>query len=397
MRTDLLWNLIKKADLILLALCLIATAFGAALIFSATRYDASLHSSFLKQLAAAAGGLVCYFVLTHLDLNLIMTKWKWLLALSVLFILMLLTPLGVADDTGNRSWLSIPGIPFNLQPAEFVKLSFILLLARQLVWLRESRRGVSSLPSVCFLGAHLLFMGGLIFAVSSDLGMVTIYCLIFAGMTWAGRVSKWWFVAVGGGLAAGAAALWNLVLPNTSLWTDYRIMRIRVLFDHSLDPLDRGYQQTRSLLAIGSGQLTGQGYLHGTQTQSASAGALPARHTDFIFAVCGEELGLVGCCAVLLLLSAIILRCFWVGLRSGDGFSFLVAVGVGTMLLAQVVLNVGMCLYVAPVIGITLPFFSYGGSSILTMYLAAGLVSGIHAREKPSWLKHGVPPSSAVS
>ena len=100
---------------------------------------------------------------------------------------------------------------------------------------------------------------------------------------------------------------------------------------------------------------------------------------------------------MLLLLSAIILRCFWVGLRSGDGFSFLVAVGVGTMLLAQVVLNVGMCLYVAPVIGITLPFFSYGGSSILTMYLAAGLVSGIHAREKPSWLKHGVPPSSAVA
>ena len=394
MRSNL-WDLIKKADLVLLGLCLAATLFGAALIFSATRYDTGLHRAFITQLAGAFLGIVCYFILTHLDLNLIMTKWKWLFGLSVVFILLLRTPLGVADDTGNRSWLSIPGVPFNVQPAEFVKLVFILLLAKQLIWLQESRRGVSSVSSVAFLAGHVLFMGALIFLVSGDLGMVTIYCLIFVGMTWAGRVSKWWFLTVGGGLIAAAVLLWNFVLPNTSLWTDYRIMRFRVLFDHDLDPLDIGWHQSRSLLAIGSGQLTGQGYLNGTQTQSAASGSLPARHTDFIFAVCGEELGLVGCCAVLLLLTAIILRCFWVGLRAGDGFSLLVAVGVGTMLLAQTALNVGMCLYVAPVIGITLPFFSYGGSSILTMYLAVGLVSGIHARELPSWLKHGTASASS--
>lgn len=382
-----LWALIKKADLILLGLCMAASLYGVALIFSATRYDQSLHNDFLKQLAAMLLGLVCYFVVTHLDLNLILTKWKWLLGLSILFILLLRTPLGVADDTGNRSWLHVPGVPFNLQPAEFVKLVFILLLAKQLVWLREERHGVSSLPSVAFLGSNVMLMGALIFVVSGDLGMVTIYCLIFLVMTWAGGVNKWWFITVGGGLIAAAVILWNFVLPNTGLWDDYRIMRFRVLFDHDLDPLDKGWHQTRSLLAIGSGQITGQGYLNGTQTQSANSSALPARHTDFIFSACGEELGLVGCCAILLLLAAIILRCFYVGLRAENGFSALVAIGVGGMLLAQTALNVGMCLYVAPVIGITLPFFSYGGSSMLTMFLAVGLVSSVNSRVLPSWLQ----------
>ena len=255
------------------------------------------------------------------------------------------------------------------------------------MFLQESRKGISSFPSVAFLGGHLLFMGAYIFVISGDMGMVTVYCFIFMIMCWVGRVNKWWFIAVGGGLIAAAVLLWNFVLPGTKYWTDYRIMRFRVVFDHSLSPERYGWQQSRSLLAIGSGQLTGQGYLHGTQTQSASNSSLPARHTDFIFSVCGEELGLIGCCVLLLLLAAIILRCFYVGMKAENAFSTLVAIGIGGMLLTQVALNVGMCLYVAPVIGITLPFFSYGGSSILTMYIAMGMVSSIHTRVLPSWLQ----------
>ncbi len=381
-------TIIKKADLILLTFCLAASAYGLLLIYTATRYDTRLHSSVLKQAVAICLGLVCYFLLTHLELNLIMTKWKWILVLSLGFIALLRTPLGMEDNTGNLAWLNIPGIPFNLQPTEFVKITFILLLAKQIVSIQESRMGISSVPSVLFLGGHILFMMGFIFVVSKDLGMAVIYLFIFIIMCWAGGVSKWWFISVGAVVAGAAAVLWNLVLPRIdSLWNDYRIMRIRVLFDHDLDPLDKGYHQSRSLLAIGSGRLTGQGYLNGTQTQSKSSGSLPARHTDFIFSVCGEELGLIGCVALLLILAAIILRCFYVGARAGDTFSSLVCVGVGGMILSQVILNVGMCLYVAPVIGITLPFISYGGSSILTMYLAAGLVSNINARVLPSWLQ----------
>ena len=128
------------------------------------------------------------------------------------------------------------------------------------------------------------------------------------------------------------------------------------------------------------------GYLNGPQTQSQSKSSLPARETDEIFAVCGEEFGLVGCVLLLLLLSLIILRCIWVAKRARSLQSALIAMGFAGMLLAQVAVNVGMCLYIFPVVGLTLPFISYGGSSIVTMYAAMGLVSSIKMRSLPSWL-----------
>ena len=166
----------------------------------------------------------------------------------------------------------------------------------------------------------------------------------------------------------------------------YFIKRIRVIFDHSFEPLGVGLQQTRSVLAIGSGQIFGKGYLQGPMTHSTT-GALPARHTDFIFAVCGEELGMVGCLILLLLLSLIILRCIWVARNANSPFHAYVAMGMAGMLLIQVAANVGMCLFVFPVMGLTLPFFSYGGSSIITLYAAMGVVSSVKARALPSWLR----------
>ncbi|MCD7928523.1 MAG: FtsW/RodA/SpoVE family cell cycle protein, partial [Oscillospiraceae bacterium] len=137
----------------------------------------------------------------------------------------------------------------------------------------------------------------------------------------------------------------------------------------------------------GSGLLFGQGYLQGIQSQSTTEGSLPARHTDEIFAVCGEEFGLVGCIVVLLLLAAIILRCFYVGRRARSTLSSYIAVGFGAMLLIQTAINVAVCLYIFPVVGLTLPFISYGGSSVITLYAAMGIVSGLKMRSLPSWLQ----------
>ena len=383
-------DFLRRADLVLLALCVAANTYGIVLIYSASRYWTRIHSYPLKQALAMVLGIACFILCTYIDVEVLMEKWKWLLAGSVLFILLLKTPLvdeAAAATSGNTNWLSIPGIPFSIQPAEIVKLVFVMMVAKQLVWLREQRSGISAPSSVVQLLAHFGFMGGLILVISGDMGMVTIYAGIFVIMMWAGGVSKKWFAA---GLAmAGTLTviLWNFVLPNTKYWTDYRIMRFRVLLDHNLDPLDVGWHQTRSLLALGSGRLTGMGFLNGTQTQSASKGSLPERYTDFIFSSCGEELGMLGCLLILALLTAIILRCFYVGLRAPSSLTALVCVGYGGMLLVQTALNVGMCLYVAPVIGITLPFFSYGGSSLLTMYVAMGIVSGIRGRALPSWLQ----------
>ena len=115
--------------------------------------------------------------------------------------------------------------------------------------------------------------------------------------------------------------------------------------------------------------------------------SLPVRQSDFIFSVCGEELGMVGCVLLLAILAAIILRCIWVGRHASSPFAAYAAMGISGMLIAQVVFNVGMCLFVLPVMGLTLPFISHGGSSIITLYAAMGIVSSIKAHTLPSWLR----------
>ena len=128
--------------------------------------------------------------------------------------------------------------------------------------------------------------------------------------------------------------------------------------------------------------------MNGTQTQSAANSALPARHTDFIFSAIAEELGLIGCIVAIVILVAIVLRCMWVASRARSSISAYIATGYSSMLLIQIILNIGMCLFVAPTVGLTLPFFSYGGSSIITVFAAMGIVSGIKMRSLPRWLKN---------
>ena len=267
-------------------------------------------------------------------------------------------------------------------PAEIVKLFFVMLLAKQLVHLqKKDKNDLSKVRSVAQLVIHLGWFCGLIFVASGDAGSALVYAAIFAIMCWIAGLKKRWFLIGGAAAAAGGYALWR-VLPPDNYW----IMRIRVVFDHTLDPMGKGWNQTRSLLAIRSGGLTGAGYLQGLLTQNPSKNYLPERYTDFIFSTCAEELGMVGCALLLALLCAIILRCLYVGLTARSAFSALVAMGYGSMLIFQVGLNVGMCLFVLPVVGITLPFISYGGSSIITLYAAMGFVSGIKMRSLPSWL-----------
>lgn len=376
----------RKGDPILLALCLLTSGYGLILVYSATRYFNN-NRSVIVQAVAILLGVVAYVVLTFVDFRTFVEKsWKLLLLFNIFFVMLVRTPIGV-EQYGNRNWIKIPGIPFTIQPDEVVKLTFILLLAWQMSRIHEKELDISSIPCVFQMAAHTLFMVGLVAWACGDMGMCVIYVCIFVVMAWVAGVKLRWFVGVGGLSASAVAILWIFVLPKTSLWNNFRIMRFRVVFDHALDPMNKGYQQIRSLLAIGSGGLTGQGYLHGTQTQSSFSQALPVRESDFIFSVCGEEFGLVGCALLLGLLSLIILRCIWIGRHADSPFSAFVAMGAAGMLMAQVAFNVGMCLFVAPVMGLTLPFISNGGSSILTMYAVMGVVSSVKAQALPSWLK----------
>ena len=329
----------KKGDVLLLVLCLAASGFGLALIFSATQYfgETRWMRFVFVQFAAICLGTAAYMLLTFVDFQLFVEKrWKLLLAFNFIFILLLLTPLGEDYNSGNLNWLVIsriiPKFPMDIQPNEIVKISFILMLALQIVKIQDHGQNISSIPSIVQIGGHTIFMLGLIAVVCGDFGMCVIYMMIFVVMAWVAGVKLRWFVLVGGGIVLAAVIFWLFFLPETDLWNDYRIMRFRVVFDHSLDPRNRGWQQNRSILAIGSGQLFGQGYLNGIQTQAGNSQALPARHTDFIYAVCGEELGLVGCMALLLLLSLIVLRCVWVGRHASSPFNAYVCMGMAGML-----------------------------------------------------------------
>ena len=378
----------------LLGLCLAANGFGLVLVFSATRYMNSNRSIIIQSVCLLLGVLV-YIAMSSVDIELFTERsWKFLLAFNILFNLLVRVPgLGTDRDSGNLNWIQIPGFPVDIQPAEVVKLTFTFLLAYQCARLQE--RGISRPSSVFSIAGHTLFMVGLITAATGDFGMSLIYFFIFVVVAWTAGIKKRWFVLAFFLIAVLITGVVVLLILRPELQEIYFVRRFLVVFDHLTGNPDTlyeqtqeiGMQQTRSILAIGSGGLTGLGFLNGIQTQSSSTWALNARSTDEIFAVCGEEFGLIGCVVLLALLGGIILRCIWVARRACSLQSALLVMGVAGMLLAQVCINVAMCLYIFPVVGITLPFISYGGTSLITMYAAVGVVSSVKMRSLPSWLR----------
>ena len=378
----------QQADLVLLGLCCVSTVFGMVLIASATRFmkvEKMIRYVGVQGVAMCLG-ICAYIFISMVDVEILMKKWKWLVAFNIIFIGLLLTPFGVGGSTtGNQAWLKFPGIPFQIGPAEVVKITFTLLLAKQLEWLREEKRDLKSFRSAFLAAGHTIALMGWYVVISGDMGNALTFFFIFVAMAFAAGFALRWFVllfAGMGGAIAGAVFL--------GLMPEYMKKRFLVLFDHSYDALGVGWQQSRSLLAIGSGGVFGQGYMNGTQTQSSYPQSLPYRWTDFIFSVCGEELGLVGCLAVILLLVAIIARVLMVAKNAETNFHCYVCVGVAAMLIYQTIINIGMCLFVMPTIGVTLPFFSYGGSSLLTLFAAMGVVSGIKKRS-PTMRRPGRP------
>ena len=384
--------LVRQTDMLLWSLCSAATLYGILLILSATHtvYRGSL-KYVIVQGAGWCIGTAAYFLLSGIDIVELSKKWRWILGFNIGLILLLLTPLGLVRN-GNRAWLGVNTIgaklgiealknfPITFQPAEIVKITFILLLAYQLVHLSETR-DLKRFANVIQPTVHVVFMFCFYYVISHDAGSGLVYLFIFVCMAFAAGFAARWLVLGIGGVTVGLVAAWKFRLLRGD-WYD----RIMVVLDHSYQPQKAGWQQTRGMIALGSGGLTGQGLFHGTQTQSPYRASLPERQTDYIFCVCGEELGFLGCLAVISILLAIVIRCFAVARDANTRLESLVCVGMAGMLIFQTVANIGMCLFLLPVVGLTLPFFSYGGSSIVTLYAAMGIVSGIKKRSRPEWL-----------
>lgn len=363
---------LRRADMLLFALCLTCSIFGLVVISSATATskEGSTHY-ILIQTVAILIGIALYVVLTVLDLDVIADKWPILAGISLVLLLALI-PFGVDDGTGNKSWIRFLGV--GIQPSEIVKVIFTVLMAKHISYLKEYK-SLNHVFSVAQLAVHFFLPFALIVIISGDLGSALIFFFLFVVMLFAAGLKFYWFVL-------GAAAMAGIIpLAWQSLLKDYQKARILAPYTTNVVDYDNViWQAKQSKLALASGQLTGTGLFNGPQTQSQ---AVPEQQTDFIFAVIGEELGMIGCCVVIALLLAIIIRCVKVGLRSKNSMSCLVCLGVASIFLFQTFINIGMCMGLTPVIGLTLPFFSYGGSSMFSLFAAAGLVSGVKFRPKP--------------
>lgn len=368
-------NFFRRADKLLLALSVLSSLYGLIVIASATQtYEGGSAQYVIIQLLAIIIGIIMYVVMTVIDVDIFASQWKWLYALSAALLVALIF-FGEGDaTTGNNGWLRFAGI--GIQPTEFIKLAFIVVLAKQISYLK-TYKDLNSFMSVAQIAGHFLLIFGAIIVTADDLGSALVYFFIFALLLFMAGLKIYWFILGLAALAAAVPLLW------TQFLSDYQRQRIMAPYDSSIDPDNTGinWQPHQAQIALASGQLTGTGLGEGTQTQSS---ALPAKHTDFIFAVIGEELGMIGACLCLLLLILIAIRCISVGLNSKDLLSTLVCMGVAGTIVFQTFLNVGMCIGIAPVVGITLPFFSYGGSSVLANFMAMGLVSGVKYRPKPA-------------
>jgi len=362
---------LRKGDKVLLLLCVVTTIFGCLIIASTTNASAQGPVRYLTvQIGAAIAGVLAYVFFSSIDTEFFSEHRNALIAFNTVALL-LLVPFGTDLGSGNKSWLDFPFLPFDIQPAEVCKITFVLVMASVMA---SRQNNISSPKSLGLIVFNMLLVVGLNLLVSSDMGVSLIFVFITIGMIWAGGVSIFWFLAAGAFGALLAPVAWQFIL------SDNQKNRILVLFDPSLDAQGTGalYHTNRALRSLTGGGLTGQGLFQGNRTQTR--GALFAQHTDFIFAAIGEELGFIGCAVVLILLALIIARCIWVGTRSTDYLRKMVCYGTAAALIFQVIVNVGMCIGVMPVIGLTLPFISYGGSSIITLYAMVGLVSGVYAR-----------------
>jgi len=347
----------------LLLVCLIA-AIGIANLYSATSaWGGSSTPVYLKQVYWLGIGLliaatVCAVDYRHLEyLGFLFYGFNVALLVAVL--------LFGKTSMGATRWINL-GF-FNLQPSEIMKIVIIITLARYF-----SEKGHFAGHSLRELGAPFLLMGGPVLLIMKQPDLGTSMLLLFIGGTmilFAGvrRSALAVLALLGVGAACGG---WFLL-------HDYQKERIRTFLDPERDPLGSGYHIIQSKIAVGSGGFFGKGFMQGTQSQLSF---LPERHTDFAFSVFAEEWGLFGCLGLLFLYLLVILVGIYIARRAADRFGMYLALGVVAMLFWHIVVNLGMVIGLLPVVGVPLPLFSYGGTSMVTTMIGVGLLLNVSMR-----------------
>jgi rod shape determining protein RodA len=356
-----------------LAACALAV-FGLAAIYSATFTSLRLQglpgSLFMgRQLISLVVGMVAMGLITFVDYRRLVTWAPLAYGVMVLGLAAVLTPLG-SQSNGAQSWFSLGA--YQLQPSEFAKVALILTLAAILAVRgdRPARPGLERIGLA--LGALALVAGEIL--LQPDFGTMMVVVAILFGMLLTSGVRFRWLLVL---LLIGGIGVVGMFKLN--VLKEYQKERLTAFVNPSADSSGRGftYNYRQSLIAIGSGGLTGKGYLRGTQTNLQY---VPEQRTDFIFTVVGEELGFLGSAALLALLALLVWRGLRIAAMASDPAGTLIAAGVVTMLVFQTFINVGMTIGIMPITGIPLPFVSYGGSSLIASFLCVGLLENVHMR-----------------
>lgn len=352
----------RESDKLLLILCIITTTYGCLAVFSTTYYMETVRPVIVQVLCMFLGVIAAIFI-SMFDYERYFKFWFLFAAAGIIPVLLTFF-IGIAPEgTDDKAWLDLGFTTF--QPSELLKICFIITFS---LHLRNVKPNINKLKTLVPLGLHAAFPVILIHFQGDD-GTALVFSVMVLCMLWAAGLS-WKYFATAFVSALAASPIVYFFIMNE----DHR-ERIKLLFDIEGDIKGIGYQQWRGRVALANGGWFGQGFLKGDLTQ---AGVIPESRNDFIFVCIGEELGLLGCIAVLLLLAAICLRCIRIAKLSTNDAGKYICVGVFAMLFAQSVINIGMCTSVLPVIGVTLPFFSSGGTSLFCLYLGIGLALDVY-------------------
>lgn len=354
-------------DWLLFFLAFAASAAGIFLIYSASLSGGTSARDVAVQTAALIMGIAAAALICAVDTDILEALAPIIGALGIgVLILVLIIGTG-SEEVGTKGWIILG--PVSIQPSEFAKVAFIISFSAHIKRVQER---INEKKNLFFLLLHFAVYAGLVL-LQPDWGTAMVFAFIFIGMLFMAGVKLKYFVSAFLGLCVCAVPVWFFVLDG------FQKARITTFLNPESAPLGDGYQVLQSMLAIGSGKITGNGYMAGNQTQM---GYLPQARTDFIYAVAGEEFGFIGCVTVLLLLCAVIIRCFYNSQKARDVFGSMLCVGVGSLFLFHTAENIGMCINLLPVTGIPLPFFSSGGSSLMASYMALGLVLNVCMRRK---------------
>jgi len=357
-------RLLRDLDVPLLVITLLLVGYGMILLASATAslggpwgYIRTRLFHLLVALAALVGVLL-------VDYRRVAGAWKALYAANLVLLVAVLL-VGVTR-LGAQRWIALG--PFGgFQPSELAKIVLIITLARHLDGRLPPATVAGVVPYLLHMGLPLLLI-----IRQPDLGTAMVIGAILVGMLFLAGVRLRVLGSLGGLALMGAPFLWSLL-------HDYQRRRLVVFLDPTVDPLGAGYALTQAKIAVGSGQLWGKGLFAGTQNLLRF---IPEQHTDFIFTVVGEELGFVGGMVLLALFALWVWRALHIASTAGDRLGQLIAGGILTMVVFHVFVNVGMTMGLMPITGIPLPFISYGGSSLLGMFVATGLLLNVRMRRR---------------